>query len=328
MREAQFLNRNRERWAAYEQTPAADPDEMADRFIRLTDDLAYARTFYPGSRTVDYLNGLATRLHLDIYRTRREPGNRLVRFFRSDVPLALARHRRQLLYSLLLFLAFTAIGALSTHYDEGFVRLILGDNYVDMTRRNIEDGDPFRVYKDMDPLTMFLRIALNNILVSLRVFVMGLLAGVGTVYGLLYNGIMLGAFEYMFFSRGLGPASILVVFVHGTLELASIIVAGAAGLVLGKSMLFPGTHGRLLSLQRGARDGVTILLGLMPVFLVAAFFEGYVTRHTGMPIWLSLTILGASLAFVVEYFVRLPARLLARAAAPSTTGNHPQTDIP
>jgi uncharacterized membrane protein SpoIIM required for sporulation len=139
---------------------------------------------------------------------------------------------------------------------------------------------------------------------------------------------MLGAFEYMFFSRGLGPASILVVFVHGTLELASIIVAGAAGLVLGKSMLFPGTHGRLLSLQRGARDGVTILLGLMPVFLVAAFFEGYVTRHTGMPIWLSLTILGASLAFVVEYFVRLPARLLARAAAPSTTGNHPQTDIP
>jgi uncharacterized membrane protein SpoIIM required for sporulation len=329
MREAQFLRRNRERWASYEQTPASHPDEQADRFIRLTDDLAYARTFYPGSRTVDYLNGLTTRLHLDIYRNRREKGSRFSRFFSRDLPFVMARHQRQLLYSFLLFACFTAIGALSTHYDEDFVRLVLGDDYVDMTRRNIEDGDPFRVYKDMEPLTMFLRIALNNILVSLRVFVLGLLAGVGTVYGLFDNGVMLGAFEYMFFRHGLGGASILVVFIHGTLEISSIIITGAAGLALGKSMLFPGTHSRLASLMQGARDGVSILLGLMPVFLVAAFFEGYLTRHTGMPLWMSFSILGGSLAFILWYFLVLPIRLTrSEDTSPSMTAplSNPKPD--
>jgi uncharacterized membrane protein SpoIIM required for sporulation len=309
MREAQFLRRNRDRWASYEQRPASHPDEQADRFIRLTDDLAYARTFYPGSKTVDYLNGLTTRLHLDIYRNRREKGSRFARFFSRDLPSVMARHRRQLLYAFLLFTCFMAIGTVSAHYDEDFVRLILGDQYVDMTRRNIEEGDPFRVYKDMDPLPMFLRIALNNILVSLRVFVLGLLGGVGTVYGLFHNGLMLGAFEHMFFSIGLGGASVLVVFIHGTLEISAIIIAGAAGLVLGKSILFPGTHARLASLMQGARDGLSILLGLMPVLLVAAFFEGYVTRHTGMPLWTSLSILGGSLAFILWYFILLPIRV-------------------
>lgn len=309
MREAQFLRGNRDRWASYEERPASNPDEQADRFIRLTDDLAYARTFYPGSKTVDYLNGLTTRLHLDIYRNRREKGSRFARFFARDLPGVMARHRPQLLYAFLLFACFTAVGAVSARYDEDFVRLILGDAYVDMTRRNIEDGDPFRVYKDMDPLPMFLRIALNNILVSLRVFVLGLLAGIGTVYGLFHNGIMLGAFEYMFFSRDLGGASVLVVFIHGTLEISAIIITGAAGLVLGKSMLFPGTHPRLASLMRGARDGLSILLGLMPVLLVAAFFEGYVTRHTGMPLWMSLSILCGSLAFILWYFILLPVRI-------------------
>mgnify|MGYP003343425160 FL=1 len=61
MREAQFLRQNKDRWRSYEMEPVADPDELADRFIRLTDDLAYARTFYPGSKVVPYLNGMAAR---------------------------------------------------------------------------------------------------------------------------------------------------------------------------------------------------------------------------------------------------------------------------
>ena len=86
-------------------------------------------------------------------------------------------------------------------------------------------------------------------------------------------------------------------------------MAGAAGLVLGNGILFPGTYKRLQSMMQGAKDGVKIIIGLLPVFITAAFFEGYVTRHTGMPIWLSLLILLSSLIFVCWYFLIYPARL-------------------
>lgn len=314
MREALFLKRNREKWATYEQTAPDAPDALAERFIELTDDLSYARTFYPGSQTVAYLNGLTTKLHLHIYANRKEPKGRFFTFWRLELPLILARRRRYLIHSLLFFSVFVAIGVLSARLDDQFVRLILGDGYVDMTNENIEKGDPFGVYKTEEPLTMFLTIAFNNIYVACRVFVMGLLGGVGTVYALFYNGIMLGSFEYFFFSRGIGMESILVVFIHGTLEISAIIIAGAAGLVLGAGILFPGTYSRRASMVAGARDGLKILVGLGPVFLLAAFFEGYVTRHTGMPLWMSLSILLTSLIFIIGYFVIYPWWLERRGA--------------
>lgn len=306
MREALFLKQNKDRWATYETTPTSDPDELADRFIRLTDDLAYARTFYPGSKTVAYLNGLAGSIHLAIYKNRKEKQQRIITFWTYELPMVVAKHHRQLLYAFLFFMVFVAIGVLSAHYDENFVRLILGDGYVNMTNENIEKGDPFGVYKQQDPIVMFLGIAINNIYVSFRVFVLGLLWGVGTIYGLFYNGVMLGSFEYYFFSKGLGGTSILVVFIHGTLEISAIIIAGMAGLVLGNSILFPRTYTRIQSMIAGAKDGIKIIIGLMPVFLAAAFLEGFITRHTDMPAWLSLFILMASLAFIIFYFVVYP----------------------
>jgi uncharacterized membrane protein SpoIIM required for sporulation len=313
MREALFLKQNKDRWAAYETTPTSDPDELADRFIRLTDDLAYARTFYPGSKTVSYLNGLAGSIHLAIYKNRKEKQNRIITFWTYELPMVMAKYHRQLLYAFLFFAVFVAIGALSAHYDENFVRLILGDGYVNMTNENIEKGDPFGVYKQQDPIVMFLGIAINNIYVSFRVFVLGLLWGVGTIYGLFYNGVMLGSFEYYFFSKGLGGTSILVVFIHGTLEISAIIIAGMAGLVLGNSILFPRTYTRIQSMIAGAKDGIKIIIGLMPVFLAAAFLEGFITRHTDMPTWLSLFILIASLAFIIYYFVVYPRQLMRKA---------------
>jgi uncharacterized membrane protein SpoIIM required for sporulation len=224
----------------------------------------------------------------------------------------LARNRKALLYAFLFFMTFVLMGVLSAKYDDSFIRLILGDGYVNMTNENIEKGDPFGVYKSMDPGYMFVRIALNNIYVSFMVFVQGFFLGIGTVYGLFRNGVMLGAFEYYFFKQGLGMQSILVVFIHGTLEISAIVIAGAAGIILGNSILFPGTYSRGHSMRSGAMDGIKIMVGLVPVFIVAAFFEGYVTRHTGMPLWLSVSILSLSAAFIIWYFVIYPYIVLKK----------------
>ena len=312
MREALFLKQNKERWQQYERMPSSDPDELAERFVQLTDDLAYARTFYPKSKTVNYLNGLASHFHLAIYKNRKEKNNRFIDFWVTELPLTLARYQRQLLYAFLFFMVFFLIGWLSARYDENFVRLILGDEYVNMTIENIEKGDPFGVYKSRDSLMMFLTIAFNNIQVSFWVYVLGIFAGVWTVYLLFTNGIMLGSFEYFFFSKGLGLKSLVVIFVHGTIEISAIIIAGAAGLILGKSWMFPGTFKRMDSLKIGAKDSLKIVLGLVPFFLVAAFLEGFITRHTEMPLWLSISILAVSVLLIAWYFVIYPKQLKSR----------------
>jgi len=306
MREPLFVKQNSQKWKDFENSSISDPDELADRFIQITDDLAYAKTFYPQSKTTAYLNGLAAKLHQSIYKNKTEKSNRFILYWKYELPLLFKTYRRQLLYSLLFFTAFCFIGALSAKYDDRFVRLIRGDSYVDMTESNIAKNDPFGVYKQTDSFSMFFQIGANNIYVAFTIFVSGVFASVGTVYFLFRNGLMLGAFEYYFFSKGFGIQSLLVIWIHGVIEISSIIIAGGAGLVVGNSLLFPKTYTRLESFKKGAKDGMKLAVGLVPLFIVAAFFESFVTRHTEMPVWLSLGILIVSFTFIIWYVIIYP----------------------
>ncbi|MCW8811100.1 MAG: stage II sporulation protein M [Ignavibacteriaceae bacterium] len=153
---------------------------------------------------------------------------------------------------------------------------------------------------------MFLGITFNNIRVSFIAFMFGLLISFGTAWILLSNGIMLGAFQYFFYIHGLLLESVLVIWIHGTLEISSIIVAGCAGITLGNSILFPGTYSRKQSFMIGAKEGLKMIVSLIPIFITAGFLEAFVTRHTGMPVILSLTIILGSLTFVIWYFFVYP----------------------
>ena len=312
MREALFVKQNSGKWRSYEQQQTASPDELAERFIDITNDLAYAKTFYPQSKTTAYLNGLASVLHQSIYKNKKEDTNRFLTFWKFELPLLFHTYQKQLLYSLIFFLVFCAIGVLSAKYDDTFVRLILGDGYVNMTNENIAKGDPFGVYKQQGPVEMFFRIAGNNTYVALLMFVSGIFFCIGPVFFMLKNGIMIGSFEYYFFSKGLGMESILVIWIHGTLEISAIIIAGGAGLVLGHGLLFPKTYTRFEAFKNSAKDGTKIALGLVPIILLAAFFEGFVTRYTHMPLWLSISILGGSLLFIVWYVIIYPLKIFKR----------------
>lgn len=309
MREGLFLKKNIDKWKQYQYEAASNPDEMAQQFTELVNDLGYSKTFYPHSKVTQYLNGLASKIYLGIYKNKREETSRFVRFWKTELPLTVRKYHRELLYSFLIFTALAVMAAFSAAHDETFVRGVLGDRYVEMTEDNIAKGDPFGVYKDENKIAMFLRIALNNIQVSLLVFVAGIFVSIGSAWFLFKNGIMLGAFQYMFFAKGLGWPSVLVIWVHGTLEISAIIIAGGAGFILGNSILFPGTRKRIDSLKRGAKDGLKLMIGLVPVFIVAAFLEGYVTRYSAMPQWLSITILAVSFNFILWYFVLYPIRL-------------------
>jgi uncharacterized membrane protein SpoIIM required for sporulation len=308
MREGQFIKKNIDRWKKYQQS-TDDPDEVAKRFTYLVDDLSYAKTFYPNSNTIKYINSIAANIYLSIYKNKKEKKQRLLIFWTTELPLVIYRHRMLLLFTFLFFLSFVFLGVFSSYNDPTFVRSILGDSYVDMTERNIANGDPFGVYKSGSSFAMFLQIAFNNIKVAFVCYSTGISAGIGTLYFLFTNGLMVGVFEYMFFHHNLGIQSFLVIFIHGTLELSAIVIAGCAGLIIGNSLLFPRTYTRLQSLRIAANESVKIIVSLVPIFIVAAFFEGFITRHTEMPVWMSLVILIASATFITWYFVIYPARV-------------------
>ena len=111
----------------------------------------------------------------------------------------------------------------------------------------------------------------------------------------------------------------MVIWIHGTLEILSFIVASTAGFIISQSILFPGTYSRKVSFKRGIKDALKVMIALVPIFIMAAFFESYITHlmsntydktnNTGMPVWGSVIILSCSLVFIVWYFVIHPVWL-------------------
>jgi uncharacterized membrane protein SpoIIM required for sporulation len=319
MREAMFIKKNAEKWNKYQHSPTDNPDETAERFVNLIDDLSYAKTFYPKSKVTRWVNGIAAGIYQSIYQNKKEKYSRIFQFWKFELPLLFKRYHRIFLFTTILFSLFVTIGVFSSMNNPEFVRGVLGDDYVDMTEENIDKGDPFGVYKDGNPFSMFVRIGYNNIGVAFKAFVGGFTLGLFTLMIMWSNGVMLGAFQYMFFAKGLGIKSILVIWIHGTLEISAIVIAATAGFILASGILFPGTYSRMVSFKRNAKDAAKVLLSLVPVFIVAAFFESYVTHlmsqtydkanNTGLPVWASVAILSVSSIFIIWYFVILPIRL-------------------
>ncbi|MDX1629716.1 MAG: stage II sporulation protein M [Fulvivirga sp.] len=313
MREAAFVKQNYDRWQAFEELLKderhAPPDQLADLFIQVTDDLSFSRTQYPGSETTHYLNNLASKIHLKIYKNKKEDKNRFVTFWKYELPQLFYSAHKQLLYAFILFVVAILIGIVSVHNDETFARLILGDAYVNMTLQNIEDGNPLGVYGKSNEADMFVGITLNNVMVSFRAFALGLFVSIGTGAILFYNGVMVGTFFTFLAREGYLFESLGIVMLHGTLELSAIVIAGAAGFVMGNSILFPGTYSRLESFKRGAKKGLKIIIGLVPVFIAAGFIESFFTRYTFMHWSIKLSIILVSAGFIVYYFVIYPINL-------------------
>jgi uncharacterized membrane protein SpoIIM required for sporulation len=328
MREAAFVKQNKDKWLEFESVLSnktiVDPDLLSDIYIEITDHLSFAKTFYTGSNTERYLNQLASKAHYFIYKTKKEPKNRLISFFKTEFPLMFYQHHRELLIAFLTFALFVAVGAFSAANEGDFVRAFLGDGYVNMTLENIEKGDPMAVYKQQGEFNMFLGITLNNIKVGLMAFGYGIMFGIGSLFIMMQNGIMLGSFQYFFFEKGMLWESARTIWIHGTIEISVIIIAGCAGLVLGNGLLFSGTLPRLDSFLRGVKNGLKIVISTIPFFIIAGFLEGFVTRHTEMPDWLAIFIITSSLALIVFYYVIYPRQLHKRLKAKETEPDYIQ----
>ena len=250
MRETDFIEQNKAKWIELEQLlreERKDPDKLSNLFIQVTDDLSYSRTFYPNRSVRLYLNNIAQQVFYRIYKNKKESRKQFIHFWKEELPQLIYQARRDLFFCFIVFVIAVLIGVVSTANDAHFPRVILGDEYVNMTIENIKKGDPMAVYKSSNGIHMFLGITLNNIRVAFMTFLLGAFYVIGTIAMLIYNGIMIGTFQYFFYERGLFLPSFLSVWLHGTLEISSLIIAAGAGVTMGKGLLFPGTYSRAQS---------------------------------------------------------------------------------
>ena len=183
----------------------------------------------------------------------------------------------------------------------------MSDTYVNQTLENIANGDPMAIYKDGTNWTMAISITTNNIRVAFISFISGVTAGVYTFILALQNGALLGAFQYFCYQMGVVSASLRAIWLHGAMEIFSIVIAIAAGFVLTGGILFPKTYSRVLSFKVAFREGLSLFLATLPFFVMAGFIESFITRYYyQMPLWLNLIIILGSLSFISYYFLIYP----------------------
>lgn len=311
MREVAFIKQNKQKWLEFEKAMegkfSGNPDELADLYIHIVNDLSFARTQYPKSKTTIYLNHLAATAYQKIYKTKREDQSRLKYFFLHEVPEMIYQYRRFMYLSFALFFISVSLGVLSALFDDSFVRLILGDQYVNMTLENVRNGNPTAVYAGGSNWGGFIAITANNIYVGIRCFLYGISAGIGTFYIMLQNGIMLGAFQTFFHQQGVLWESVRAIWIHGAMEIFAIVIEAMAGFIVGASILFPETYSRIESFKKGIRVGVKIFVSTIPFTVAAGFLEGFVTRYSPqMPPLVSVVIIILTLSAISMYYLIYP----------------------
>lgn len=310
MKETRFIRENQQKWERFEklnESSDANPDELSDLYLDITDDLGYAQTHYFRRTVRVYLNQLGQKVFIGVNKFKRDSIRNLVRELTISLPLEIYRSRKSLLTALIAFMVYVSIGIVSTAINPDFPRMVMGDSYVDMTIQNIEAGNPLGVYEDSDQLAMFIRITTNNISVAFLTFFAGLFFTLGTHLLLFSNGVMLGAFQYYFRLKGLLITSFLGIWIHGAFEISAIVLAGGAGITAGNGWLFPGTHSRFQSFKLSVKRGIKIMLGLVPFIIAAGFLESYVTHHYDtLPDWSKWFIISFSFGLMLFFFVAYP----------------------
>lgn len=312
MKESEFIEQNKKKWLEFEnnlEKSDVDPAKTSKLFVQITDDLSYARTFYKSRSVKLYLNGTAKLLFNDLNKSQKKGTKAFKKFWVSDLPLTLYNARRAMLISFLVFVACFILGVVTSIQDKDFAATILSKDYINMTNENIAKGDAMGVYKKNSEMKTFLPILYNNLKVDFLTFFSGIFMAIGSLFIMIVNGVMVGVFQYFFIEKGLFWESFLGIWTHGSLEIPAIILSGGAGLTLGSGLLFPGTHSRFQAFRLSGMNGLKIIMGVAPLTLLAAFIEGFLTRHTDIPDPIRFVFILISFSFVLIYFFIYPRRV-------------------
>jgi uncharacterized membrane protein SpoIIM required for sporulation len=270
-------------------------------YRQIAADLAAIRQDPSSVQLARYLNQLLARAHNTIYAAERANPRKVARFFSQDYPAIFRRNINYFLFALLLFAASGAVGAVLTYQDPDFKVRILGPQMVDTINRREMWTHSIVGIKPAAASG----IMTNNISVGFTAFAAGITGGLGTIYMMVFNGLLIGVIGMACALSGMSGQLWSFVAPHGVLELPAIFIAGGAGLRLAHGLLFPGFLPRRESIARAGSDGIKLLLGSIPLLVVAGVIEAFVSP-TELAVPLKFTLAAALFALLVTYLFWKP----------------------
>jgi len=281
--------------------------ELGQLYRQVAADLATVREDPMSRRLADYLNQLLGRAHNLIYMGRKARPRGILEFYRATFPQVFRLTFSYTLLAFLLFAAGTLAGFIWCLAEPEFQRFFLGPHMTaTIERREMWTHS----IVSMKPLASS-AIMTNNLAVSFTVFALGITAGLGTVSMLLQNGLLMGVISAACWQAGMARQLAEFVAPHGVLELPAIFIAGGAGLLIARGLLFPGTMLRRDSLVFYGGQAVRLVLGIIPWLVVAGLIEGFISP-TPIP-WGTKFLLAACLAGLAILYVTQAGRASPRA---------------
>jgi uncharacterized membrane protein SpoIIM required for sporulation len=250
--------------------------ELGRIYRRTASDLAIARAESRDPRLINYLNSLVIRAHGRIYRADPQGGQRIRNFFSRDFPQTFRKTWRYTATSFAVFLIFMAIAFFGTRHDPDFSEFAGVPAYA----REVVINHRVHWWERLNNENQIgsTQIFTNNIRVTFYAFALGAIFGLGTLYVLAFNGAQFGAITALTYHAGYGNDLLLgFVISHGVIELSCIFIAGGAGLLIGTAILMPGNLSRADAFKSRGLDAVKLIVGCIPVLVVAGIIEGFVS---------------------------------------------------
>ena len=276
--------------------------ELALLYRQTASDLASAREDPTSNHLALYLNQLLGRAHNLIYMGRKASGRGMWTFFKDEYPAIFRETFPDTLAAFVIFLAAAFAGFLMGIADPSFSRHVLGPRMIETIEQHKMWTDSIVTIKAAASSA----ILTNNISVAFATFALGITAGIGTVWMMLLNGLMLGVVSVACWREGMSLSLWSFVAAHGVLELPAIFIAGGAGLGIARGLLFPGSLPRRESLVRAGARSVRLVLGTIPMLLIAGFVEGFVSP-TNLPYSIKFMLAGGLFTLLVLYLLRKPS---------------------
>jgi uncharacterized membrane protein SpoIIM required for sporulation len=322
---ARWLEKRRPYWARLEQFVGAkarrsistlkpnELQELALLYRQTASDLATVREDATSTQLTIYLNQLLGRAHNLIYMGRRAKPTGIWKFYKDTYPAIFRETFADTLTAFIIFLAAGVAAFLVAMADPAFPRFLLGGPMIDTIEHHRMWTQSIVTVKPLASSA----ILTNNLSVAFSTFALGITAGIGTVYMMLVNGLLIGVVGEACWREGMSLQLWSFVAGHGVLELPAIFIAGGAGMGIARGLLFPGRMPRRASLAIAGARSVRLMLGTIPMLLVAGFIEGFVSP-SNIPVAVKFLLSGSLGTLLIIYLARKPAPQ-ALAEAPSST---------
>lgn len=274
----------------------SDLQELSLLYRQTAADLAALRED-PGSlHFARYINQLLVRAHNTIYSGRRASPWAMFSFFWDTYPATFRRNLNQCLLALLIFAVAGLVGAVLTYQNPDFKVKFLGPQMVETIDRHEMWTHSIVGIKPLASSA----IMTNNMSVGFTTFALGITAGLGTVYMMAFNGLLIGVIGVACWLSGMSLQLWSFVAPHGVLELPAIFIAGGAGFRIAQGLLFPGVLPRRDSLAKAGGEAVQLLVGTIPILIVAGLVEAFISP-TGLAVSLKFSVAAALFVLLGVY---------------------------